>query len=154
MNKIKIEKILVDHQELHSDFQIDNFIIGSQGDAWAQYKQCLREIKARVENIESKNGKAAEETERELSRFVFHALRLKEEIGELTEEKRYQLETKSWAAKGLKMAAIDLMASGRISNQTYDFLFALPKESMVDIIKKLSSKKPMELLGFEPEEIK
>ena len=154
MNKELIKNLLKDYEGCHSDFQIDNFIIGSQGDAWAQYKQCLREINGRVEILESKSGKAAAETEKELARFIFHALRLKKEIGELTEEKRYQLETKSWAAKGLKMAAIDIMASGRISNQTYDFLFALPKESMVDIIKKLSSKKPMELLGFEPEGIK
>ena len=53
MNKFKIKELLEDHQELHSEFQIDNFIIGNQGDRWAQYKQCLREIKSRWESIES-----------------------------------------------------------------------------------------------------
>ena len=53
MNNIEIKKLLMDYQELHSEFQIDNFIIGNQGDKWAQYKQCLREIKARCESVES-----------------------------------------------------------------------------------------------------
>ena len=53
MKDIEIKKLLNDHQELHSEFQIENFIIGSQGDKWAQYKQCLREIKARHEKLES-----------------------------------------------------------------------------------------------------
>jgi len=183
-----------DLENRHSNFQISNFIIGKQGDPWAQYKQCLIEIKGRLDNLEklkedaeilkikmeekrfyfpTKNNVIKKRlrkrradrqlqnilsdiigTEREMEAFINLAKKLKEEIGELTEEKRYQLETKSWAAKGLKMAAIDILASGRISNQTYDFLFALPKESMVDIIRKLSSKKPMELLGFESEVMK
>ena len=53
MKDIEIKKLLNDHQELHSEFQIENFIIGNQGDKWAQYKQCLREIKARYEKLES-----------------------------------------------------------------------------------------------------
>ena len=193
MNKITdsviVETLLKDHESRHSDFQIENFIIKKQGDAWAQYKQCLREISSRHESITGKENRARDisagikksvrfklwrflnrkrfagngsgpeiksadgntkDLKAELACLLKIAQKLKEEIGEVTEEKRYQLETKSWAAKGLKMAAIDLMASGRISNQTYDFLFALPKDSMVDIIKELSSKKPMELLGFEP----
>jgi len=189
LNRFEIQSLLTDYQELHSEFQIKHFIIASQGDRWAQYKQCLREIKARSESIKteeiqlkileaSRNHKkkswlkklgrnkikvenlsslekltaiknTIKEKERELECFVNIAKKLKKEIGELTETKRYQLETRSWQAKGLKMAAIDIMASGRISNQTYDFLFALPKESMVDIIRQLSMKKPMELLGFE-----
>ena len=53
MTDLKIKNLLNDYQELHSEFQIDNFIIGNQGDKWAQYKQCLREIKARHDSIES-----------------------------------------------------------------------------------------------------
>ena len=42
-----IENLLKDYVPKHSEFQIDNFIVGSQGDTWAQYKQALREIKSR-----------------------------------------------------------------------------------------------------------
>ena len=51
MNELKIKRLLEDYQKFHSDFQIENFIVKSQGDDWAQYKQCLREIKARLESI-------------------------------------------------------------------------------------------------------
>ncbi len=48
----EIEKLLEDLIPHHSDFQIDNFIIGKQGDSWSRYKQALMELAARVESIE------------------------------------------------------------------------------------------------------
>jgi len=45
--KAIIEKLMVDYQQKHSDYQIQNFIIGSQGSDWAKYNQALREIDAR-----------------------------------------------------------------------------------------------------------
>jgi len=42
-----IEDLLKDYRPKHSEFQIRNFIIGSQGSAWFKYKQCLREISSR-----------------------------------------------------------------------------------------------------------
>lgn len=56
VKEIEIKKLMADYQQLHSDFQIDHFIIGNQGDRWAQYKQCLREIAARLENIRGKKA--------------------------------------------------------------------------------------------------
>ena len=50
--KKDIEKLLLDHQKNHTDFQIDNFIVGKSGDDWARYKQSLREIAARNEIVE------------------------------------------------------------------------------------------------------
>jgi len=47
-----IKNLLNDHREKHSYFQIENFIIGCQGSDWFQYRQCLREIKARWETLE------------------------------------------------------------------------------------------------------
>jgi hypothetical protein len=190
----KIKIILKDDEVQHSDFQVEHFIIGKQGDVWAQYKQCLREIKGRIESIRSikdqievfrtkANGsrlfwpskknraidavnkkRAIEQinnllndvigTERELGRFVSLAEKLKAELGEISAERRYQLETESWKNKGIKMAAIDILATGRISNQTYDFIFSLPKDSQLELFAKLSNQQPMALLGFEPDEIR
>jgi hypothetical protein len=56
LTELEIKKMMVDHRELHSEFQIDHFIVGSQGDRWAQYKQCLREISGRLENIRIKKA--------------------------------------------------------------------------------------------------
>jgi len=46
-----IKSLLNDHRAKHSDYQIENFIIGSSGDTWFQYKQALREIQARYDSI-------------------------------------------------------------------------------------------------------
>lgn len=46
-----IKDLLKDYQPRHSAFQIDNFIIGSQCDDWAKYKQALREIYSRQESL-------------------------------------------------------------------------------------------------------
>lgn len=50
--KKDINELLLDHEKYHSRFQIENFIVGGQGNAWAQYKQCLREIKSRDESLD------------------------------------------------------------------------------------------------------
>jgi hypothetical protein len=177
LNDIKIKKLMADNQELHSDFQIDNFIIGNQGDRWAQYKQCLREISGRRENIRLKKSEAEllrldidrkkiywpsrygrkkakikrqeklkrfedlraiiSEYERELSRFLKHALELKRHFGNINRERRQQLELESWTAKGRKMAAIDRVLTGRISHQTFEFILSLPIESQHSILDKI-----------------
>jgi len=46
-----VDTLLSDYQSRHSDFQIDNFIIGKQGDNWSMYKQCLREIHMRSTSL-------------------------------------------------------------------------------------------------------
>jgi len=48
----QINDLLKDHAAGHSDFQIENFIVGSEAHPWHRYKQCLREIAGRKESIE------------------------------------------------------------------------------------------------------
>lgn len=43
----KVNMLLRDYRPEHSEFQIENFIIGAQGDEWARYRQSLRELSAR-----------------------------------------------------------------------------------------------------------
>jgi hypothetical protein len=187
MNNMDVENLLKDYQGLHSDFQIENFVIGNEGDKWAQYKQCLREIKARIGDAESEEAKLRyletknkmpwlkrllhrkviangnnltglknkrKEKKREFDCLVKIAKQLKAQIGEVTDERRQQLELESWTAKGLKLAAIDILSSRTISNQTYEFIFSLPKDSQVRILKTLARHPPMEVHGFSREEIK
>jgi hypothetical protein len=51
MNDIK--KLLEDVEDRHSDFQIENFMIGKHWDKWAQYKQCLLEISTRYDSVQT-----------------------------------------------------------------------------------------------------
>ena len=48
---IDIEILLKDFETKHSEYQIDNFIIGNQGGIWSQYKQALREIHSRYNSL-------------------------------------------------------------------------------------------------------
>ena len=42
-----VEKLLSDFRPEHSEFQMENFIIGEGGHPWERYKQALRELSAR-----------------------------------------------------------------------------------------------------------
>jgi len=51
----KVERLLAeDYRPEHSEFQVENFIIGAQGNEWARYKQALRELASRVDGIKAK----------------------------------------------------------------------------------------------------
>jgi hypothetical protein len=65
----EVEKLLMDFQKYHSEFQIDNFIVGAEVDDWARYKQCLREINSRSLQIKSLDQKV------ELARLELKALK-------------------------------------------------------------------------------
>lgn len=78
--------------------------------------------------------RAIKDTEREFKRFYQQASYLKQEIGELTYEKRHQLDMEMWEFKIKEMAVIDWVTNGRLKNVTFEFLHACPK----DMKKKLA----------------
>lgn len=47
----EIKKYLSDYERTNSEFKIRNFLVGSSGDAWAQYIQGLREIDGRYQEL-------------------------------------------------------------------------------------------------------
>ena len=100
------------------------------------------------------NQKKIDNTYAEFNCILKIAKELKKEVGEVTDERRQQLELESWTAKGLKLAAIDILSSRTISKQTYEFIFSLPKDSQVRILKTFSSHHPMKVLGFSRDDIK
>lgn len=56
----KVEKLLADFRPEHSQFQIENFIIGAQGNDWARYKQTLRELSVRHDGFRTQAAKISE----------------------------------------------------------------------------------------------
>jgi coenzyme F420-reducing hydrogenase delta subunit len=186
---MNIDEILKDYESKHSEYQIENFIVGMQVGDWAKYKQCLREIKNRVETLQGlkeeleierlkSNGyfniatsisrrkrrlkeigrvrkkralKALDDdiisTEREISKFFEVAKKLKEEIGDLTPEKRDLLEADSWFQKARQMAAIDMICDHGLSKPTFEMILALPEKDKNTILTELGScKDPRKLL--------
>jgi hypothetical protein len=72
--------------------------------------------------------RAISDTKREFMRFYQQAAYLKEKIGDLTDEKRHQLDMDMWEFKIKEMAVIDWISSGRLRNSTFEFLHSCPKE--------------------------
>jgi chromosome segregation ATPase len=79
--------------------------------------------------------KNIQDTEREFKRFYQQATALKAQIGDLTDERRSQLDREMWQAKMQEMAAIDLQTIGRLSNNTYEMIGASPPEIRDPVLK-------------------
>jgi len=71
------------------------------------------------------------DTRREFNRFYQQAAYLKEQIGELTDEKRHRLDMEMWEFRIKEMAVIDWVTIGRLRNNTFEFLHACPKDMKI-----------------------
>jgi len=82
--------------------------------------------------------RVVKDTKREFTRFYQQASYLKEKIGDLTNEKRHQLDVDMWEFKIKEMAVIDWITVGRLRNSTFEFLHALPKDVKTRIATELT----------------
>lgn len=81
------------------------------------------------------------DTKREFDRFWHQACQLKDEIGELTDEKRNKLDRDMWLNKVKSMIAIDLVCNGRPSQGTYEFVASLPKGMKREVLSSIQNHK-------------
>jgi hypothetical protein len=178
----KVEKLFLDFHPEHSEFQIENFIIGGQGGTWAQYRQVLRELGGRHEGVKAFRSeiickKKEVETERrkwfknrrkierllkeiESSKASFKpkareyftlcrlATNLKRKIGEITPQKRRELEAEMWVEKARRMAAIDLISIGGLHRSTVEFITSFPRELRRQIFSDLRPENRQKLLSI------
>lgn len=77
------------------------------------------------------------DTAREFKRFYQQAKALKEQIGELTDERRKKLDKEMHVFKLKEMAVLDFVTAGRLSKQTYEFLMAFPKEDRLKLAEEI-----------------
>lgn len=66
--------------------------------------------------------------QRELDRLVALATDLKQQIGELTPERREALDRETWSVRVRAMVALDMFTQGGLSPATAELLIALPAE--------------------------
>ena len=85
--------------------------------------------------------KNIEETEREFTRFYQQSEMLREQIGELTPEKRRELEKELWVHKTKEMMVTDWVCNGRFQPQTHEMLLSLPIEMRIELIKQTTDEK-------------
>ena len=91
------------------------------------------------------------EYERELAVLVEIGQELYEKFKNLDYTKRAALESKSWKTAALKMAGVDFIVSGRLSQPTIGMILALPQVDQAEVLDRISPKNlrdPHELLGI------
>jgi septal ring factor EnvC (AmiA/AmiB activator) len=118
-------------KELYTDKELLQVDIDELTETHSQnvYEQRRNDIK-RTQKIMAMEDleRNIQDTEREYKRFWQQADALKQQIGELTKEKRDMLDREMWEYKLKEMAAIDLVSAGRLSNTTYEMLIACPSD--------------------------
>lgn len=80
------------------------------------------------------------DTEREFTRFYQQAIHLKGQLGELTEEKRRQLDEEMHIFKLKERIVTDKICSGSLSASTYDTLMTIPVKYKNEILAKMADK--------------
>jgi hypothetical protein len=70
--------------------------------------------------------KTIADSEREFSHFLSQCLALKKLVGDLTKERREQLERELWVVKIRASAAVDILQSGRLKQSTIEMLQSVP----------------------------
>lgn len=81
------------------------------------------------------------DTEREFARFYGQAVALKKEIGELTPERRRELDEGLWRYRLRCMAAMDVLTRGGMSRETLEIVAACPPDVRNDIVARVSQGK-------------
>lgn len=178
-----LSELLKDYNPKHSRYQISNYIIALNGRTkYGQYKQVLREIFPRVNNITQalaeikileKEIEIAKEPTfenfgkryeieqvkqqrklvqlkqqkdllsiqlREFKEFYSIAVQLKEELGELTEERKEQLEKEYWVTTFKERIALELACNGIVMQNTLETILAMPERNeILEHINNLTS---------------
>lgn len=116
--EIEIEELQFEISELEkSDVVKDNFT----------RRKKIVDLQEKTMLMEE-STRAISDTKREFINFYRQAMYLKSEIGELTDERRDQLDTEMWIFRIKEMATIDFVTSGKLRNSTFEFIHALPED--------------------------
>lgn len=96
--------------------------------------------------IYEESERSINDTYREFMRFYQQAEALKEMIGELTPQRRRELEKDMWKYRVKEMAAIDYLQTGRLKNTTIEFLSCMPEEDRPELYELIFNKEGHEQL--------
>jgi hypothetical protein len=114
-----------------------------------QFQTRRNEINRKVKLLSMEEmDKNIEDTEREFQRFYAQACALKKQIGELTPEKRNQLDRDMWEYKLKEMAAIDFLSQGRLGNVTVEMIAAAPMGMRQELLRLINPQNQNELIQW------
>jgi len=82
---------------------------------------------------------AVREISREFARFLAHARAWKEQVGELTDERRRVLDDEFWRETFRNMAGLDVVQSGAVSRKCWALVSTLPKRERLPLLAELQN---------------
>ena len=111
------------------------------------FKKKRAEIETREleSNLETTH-KSLEDQKREFTRFYQQACWYKEQLGELTDEKRDKLDKEMWIYKIKEMIALDFACGSSLQRATYGIIASLPKGMKQLVLKEL--KNPLQVVEW------
>ena len=153
-----IEDVSKDEIVGHSEFQIRNFIIGSQPTDYGRYTQCIKELRSRIknyknliseiENINSKEEKTKKDIEllseyeifiEDISRESYILYRILQELKEILDlSDKNKLEIEYWNAKFEKELISYWMTGTPLSPSLVQNVMSLPRDQC-PVVKKLEN---------------
>jgi len=92
------------------------------------------------------------DTKRELDHFYGQALRLKEVVGDLTPEKRKQLDCEMWIVNIKVQAAVDCLIRGGLGESVLTMLMSIPSHIRNPILKEVMQPKEKLIAWLEKQE--
>jgi hypothetical protein len=101
-----------------------------------------RELESNLETTH----KSLEDQKREFTRFYQQACWYKEQLGELTDEKRDKLDKEMWIYKIKEMIALDFASGGQLKSNTYELINSTPQEVKTIVLKEL--KNPLQVVEW------
>jgi len=133
-----LREITCDKEKLEVEIEEQEFIKDNDTDKFKQ-KYAAIEYKRKVMQLEE-SERSYKDTKREFSRFFKQASFLKEQIGDLTDEKRAVLDKDMWMYKIKEMVCIDWITQGRLGNNTFEFLNACPTKMKYELLTIIKDK--------------
>ena len=119
-----VREMSCDMEKLQIEIEEQEFIWKNDADEFKR-KYAEVEFKRKIMQVEE-GERNYKDTLRTLNDFYSQSVYLKEQLVDLNEERIAELDSEMWEAKLKEMAAIDFVTTGRLSNNTYEFLHALP----------------------------
>lgn len=99
--------------------------------------------------IREESDRAIKDTYREFMRFYQQASALKEKVGELTPQRRRELEIDMWRYKAKGMVCSDLTHSKYLSPKTLEFISVMPKNVKQELFEILQDKSKLNKMKDE-----
>ena len=136
-----LREITCDREKLVVEIEEQKFIKEHDADQFKK-KYANIEFKRKTMRMEE-SDRVYKDTEREFKRFYQQSIFLKEQIGDLTDEKRKILDKDMWIFKIKEMCCIDWITKGSLRNSTFEFVHACPKDVKIKILEEIKDQKTL-----------